>query len=111
MNYTQEERQWIISSIDYFKDIIKKDRHNDEEELKYLKNLKHIINNSTEISYQDISFITKALRLHLKKYIQKKEDENEDEKEVIKEDDIPAVLILESILNKSESFLIRPNIK
>lgn len=107
MNYTQEERQWIISSIDYFKDIIKKDRHNDEEELKYLKNLKKIVYNSTEISYQDISFITKALRLHLRKYIQKKEDENE----VIKEDDIPAVLILESILNKTDSFLIKPNIK
>lgn len=37
MNFTKEERQWIIDSIEYFENKIKEDRHDDVEELIYLK--------------------------------------------------------------------------
>lgn len=99
MIYNQEERQWIISAIDSFKMRIKEDRHNDEEELEYLKSVRDLVSSSEEISTQTVSFIAKVIRLYLKKY-----DRNIS-------DNISSIVILEGILNKSESFIIKPNIK
>lgn len=99
INFTKEERQWIIDSIEYFENKIKEDRHDDVEELIYLKNLKKIVEKVEEIDSPSVSFITKALRLYLKQYDPKIED------------NIHAIFIVESILNKAESFLIKPIMK
>ena len=96
MNFTKEERQWIISAVDNFKMKIKADRHDDQAEMEYLKNVKTIVETASEVNTQTIEFITKALRLYLKQYDTKIED------------NIPSIIIVESILNKAESFLIKP---
>lgn len=96
MNFTKEEREWILDAIEYFENKIKEDRHDDLEELIYLKNLKKTVEKVEEIDSPSVSFVTKALRLFRKKYNDQKED------------DIPSIIIVESILNKAESFLIKP---
>jgi hypothetical protein len=99
MSFTKEEKEWIVYAIDNFKIKTKEEGNEDLESLNYFKNLIKIVNESEEINTPTIEFIAKALRLYLKKYDPKVED------------NLSSILMIESILNKSEAFLTQPIIK